>query len=410
MSSEVAPKTVDFVKQWVYGLFTKRQYQNWYIVKTKDSEFLLTMTDKRELYAIKDIKSGHIYIWDSALEADAHGAVLSSGMDNPFNVLIRDRFEFPHGFTRLWDASFGYLEDIADQIKKTGSETDVRSIMSKFRVCDRITLVTNVGPLHISLIALGERRFYTAPRLSRTGMPVPLTDWASFKYEANFKYPHAYFPYTLTEIFRREGIEKVSDIRGHYLEAAGDMLPKSIANEASWIEVPTKAHDIDELAGSDFLKAKTQRPNPYHYHINPSVADFSALSRRHQTITENSEHLADCLKLDGDTSDGFTASNWKDHLHKLLPADLAERYVAYFTADDAWLEQHRDVARAGYLEHLLRLTGTPVSGWLLVRPAEDSRFGPFDIYMRPDHKPFKRLIPAPMYYNKIFDSKLGGHK
>lgn len=403
MASEVAPKTVDFAKAWVWGLFTKRQYQNWYIVKTKDTEFVLTLTEKRELYAMKDRKTGHVFLWDSALEYIRDGR-LSGGMDNPFNVLIRDGFQFPNGYTRLNDR-YGHLYDEKEQ----GAGADVRTIMSKFRLCDRITLKTKVGEMNISLIALGDRRFYTAPLISRAGKSVSLEDWATFKYEASLPNDNPYHNYKLTEIFHRDGIEKVADIRGHYMDVAGDMLPKATANESSWIQFPTSAITIDELAGCDFLKAKQSRPNPYNYHINPSLADFSKLSRRHETIAENADHLRECLHLDGDIHRDFTSSEWKDHLHKHLPADMAQRYVAYFMADDEWLEQHRKVARAGHLEYLLRENSVPVQGWIYLRAATDTRFGPYEIYMRgTSDTEFQRYLPSPMYYNKVFGGELGG--
>jgi hypothetical protein len=400
-----ADNTIDFVKQWVYGLYTKRQYQNWYIVKTEHSEFLLTLTDKRELYAIKDRKSGHVFVWDD--QVDLGG---TTGNEDPFVCMIREGFVFPAGHTRLHPLSDNYYQKPSEALKF--APNSLRNHLSKWRLCERIQFEADKygNKCSISLIAMGDRRFFTMPFGGRNAMKtIPLDVWASFRWESTFDLNGNFAHYKLTEC-PRPGIEKVAEIRGHFLELAGDRVAETRVVENGMIYYPTNAKTLDDLAESAFLEARTSRPNPFHYNISPSISDYSKLSRRHETIAENGEFLKECLSLDGDKTKDFHSTNWKEHLHKFLPNDLAENYIAYFNADDAWLEQHRDVARASYLEYALRSNSIPVSGWIYVVPNDDVRFGPQAIYVRAEEGPFKRLVPTPSYHNKVFTGLLTGEK
>src|SRR5258706_13968959 len=94
---EIAPKTVEFVKEWVNGTYTKRQYQNYYTVKTEHANFLMKLTEKRELLAIKD-PTNHVYIWDD-----------NGDLDNAFAAILKQsEFKWPNDFSRVASRRMGY--------------------------------------------------------------------------------------------------------------------------------------------------------------------------------------------------------------------------------------------------------------------------------------------------------------
>lgn len=380
----VAEKTVAFVKEWINDTFTRRQYQNYYIVKTDHANFLMKLTAQRECMAIRD-PSGHIYIWDENGEED-----------NVFSILVANKdFVWPNGFSRVSSHRLGNGRYM-DQTRKYLAVNQI----SKFRVCERRTIVENPN-VNITLMALGEKRFYTYVDHTINNSPVSLEYWANFGIEANYRYdgsnPSATFIETLPNI------EKIDQIRGAYLEAAGDRAKESKASEDAWVHIPTNYVSVNDIAGTDMLELRKSRPNPFAYNISHAHFNLHNLNIRFETSEENRDSLNSCFKFEVRRGLPDPQSvDWKEYLKSRFPNDLADRYIAYIEADDAWIEANREVAEANNLEHKLRTTIGSIDGWVHVVPVEDKRLGPYAIYVKDINPIFVRIVPTPSRARAIF--------
>lgn len=383
---QVAEKTVEFVKEWIHGTYTKRQYQNYYIVKTDHANFLMKLTEKREVVAIKD-PTNHIYIWDE-----------NGDNDNALSVLIdRKEFLWPNGFTRCSSRNMGssYRRDQADM-------TSAVNNISKFRVCERSVLAAKhlPHPIYISLIAIGDRRFYCLPDHTEQTHPIPLKAWANFFLETEYNYHYQHPQYTFRETLPH--IEKVERIRGHYVDLAGEVADQATASDGNWIRIPTAITSIDDLAGSSLTEMRKTRPNPFAYGIGPWHFDLDRLDKRDETSEENIELLKRAIVDDGRRRDlPLFAGDWRAYLRKRFPADMAASYIAYVEADDAWLEKHSEAAKAHALETAMRLSIGQIDGWVYVHTESDKRFGPYALYYK-DKETFTRIVPTPALSSRIF--------
>lgn len=385
---QVAEKTVAFVKEWIEGKYTKRQYQNYYTVKTEHAEFLLKLTEKRELLATKD-KTGHVYIWDE-----------NNDDDNAFSQLIDPSshslglgFVWPNGYTRLNSYKMGSND-------KDGSAVNQ---ISKFRVCERITINNPklAGPLYLTLFALGNRRFYTLPERSPYGKPISLKTWATFEVEAEF-------PYCVNSVLLKAtetlpNLEKIADIRGHYMALAGDKLEVSTIVENGWIIIPTDYQTVEEISGLSLLEMRKTRPNPFAYGVSAAHFDMDKLMRRYETTEENVELLTKAIVTNRQRSDlPDPAANWEFYMLARYPIDMAKNYIAYIKADDQWLADNYAAAHACALEYQLRTTMGAIDGWVFGGKCDDARFGPCAIYMKNNNLPFLRVLPVPAAMPRIF--------
>lgn len=391
---EIAPKTVEFIKQWIAGTYKQRQYQNYYQVKTEHANFLMKLTNKRELLAVRD-PTGHIYMFDD-----------NGDDDNGFAYLLKMGHTWPNGYTRVWSGRMGTKYGAAPK----GTDYACNQI-SKFRVCERISLVQKWSerPLYISLIALGNRRFFTFPDHDWTYDTMPLKHWASFQFEADHKYLK-HQPYSsLTECL--PNIETIERIRGHYVDLANDTYENgaevATVRESGWMVVPTLFNNIDEISGLPLLEMRKSRPNPYAFGISAAHFDIDKLVRRYETTEENISLLTatirevnhrDVLNIDPET-------DWRGYLKQRFPLDMAQNYIDYIEADDRWLAANYDAAHAAELERVLRQPIGSVDGWVFAKKESDSRFGPYAIYHRNKNQPFDRIIPTPPQWSRIFGGK-----
>jgi hypothetical protein len=395
---EIAPKTVEFIKEWINGTYTKRQYQNYYIVKTEHANFLMKLTERRELQAVKD-PTGHVYIFDD-----------NGDEDNGFAALLGNpEFKWPNAYTRVTSRRLGHRYNSGDKDPNLAINQ-----ISKFRVCERVFLNQKWSnkPLFISLIALGNRRFYTWPDHDMTATDKkPLKQWASFQVEADTIYDQRRGVFSvLTEC--PPNIETVERIRGHYVDLANATIENgadlTTITEAGWMNVPTKFNTIDDISGLPLLEMRKSRPNPYGYGVTAAHFDLDKLSRRHETTEENVGLLVGAITEPDRSKKSYLPDpdvDWRRYMNERFPADMAKDFIAYVEADDKWLSENSDMANASELEYQLRHPVTLVDGWLYVAKESDSRFGPYALYYRTTEPTFTRILPSPPYWARIFGGK-----
>jgi len=393
---KAAEKTIEFVKEWINGTFSKRSYQNYYIVKTPNAQFLMKSTEQRELIAIRDL-TGHIYLFDSDLNITTYGAQRlienDRALSNPLICLIYEGFTFK--YTRVSPATL--------------ERASVLGLISKWKTLDRVE-VTNPslsGPIYLSLVEIGDKRYYITPGMSTDNNPNKiwsLIGWAQHGPEQKYKFTNQWPQYGLTTIYSNK-VNKVNELKDDYVTLAGEAASNSWVNEDGWVFIPTEFESIEEITGRPFKAAKRTRPNPYAYGISGVAANLNNLNRRFETVEENAQALKQCVNIRTD----ITSSDWKDIFRTTLLPEIAEDFIAYFEADDAWLREHFEIAQAGALESQLRakismnLAGSSV---YINREPNISPLSEYVIYVKTfvlgeENAKFMKILPSPSIADKI---------
>jgi len=341
---KAAEKTIEFVKQWITGTYTKRQYQNYYIVRTPHAQFLMKSTEDRELMAIRDL-TGHIYLFDDFEEAlRTRRNVYSTSMSDPFLCLITDGFPFK------------YTCISASSIERVDSKENILKNMSKWKTLDRIEIINNSlsQPLYLSLISIGDSRFYLTPNIENEDRVnnISLVEWANHTLEQQHKFTSDWVSYSINSLYSNT-INTVNAIKGNYVDIAGDQVAQSWYSSEGWVFIPTKFETIEELTGRPFRAAKKTRPNPYSYNLTGGIMNLNTIHRRYETIDEDPSLLRQCIQCVNIRED-VTSLNWRDVLQNNFLPETAADITAFFEDDDAWLREHFEVARTGALEAKLK--------------------------------------------------------
>jgi len=392
-----ADNTVEFVKQWIAGTYTKRQYQNYYIVKTPHAQFLMKQTEARDLLAIRD-NSGHIYLFDNDLGIVDYGEPRlreNDALSNPFLCLIHEDYDFK--FTRINPLS----------IDRSSRGISLVDSISKWKVLDRVE-VDNPSlpvPVYVSLVEIGDIRCLISPYFEKDDRVPPKTSlelWAQNGVEATYKFPHRWLYYNLSELYSNK-INSIKEIKGNYLAVAGEKASLSWVNADGWVFIPTDFETVEEITGRPFREAKRARPNPYAYGMTGSNINMNNVHRRYETVEENAEALKHCINL----RDDFDSSNWQQVIKgKYLP-ETAEDYIAFFEADDAWLREHYEIARAGALEAKFRAKVSMSLGNTVIfvnNEPNPSPMGEHVVYLKANSvSPFKflKVLPTPSSASKV---------
>ena len=392
-----AEKTIEFVKEWVAGTYTKRQYQNYYIVKTPHAQFLLKQTDNRDLLAIKD-NSGHIYVFDDELYVYGYGEHrldANRGMNNPFLCLIAEGYDFKH--TRVSGHSL--------------NNSPVLGTISKWNTLDRVELPNPSlqVPVYLTLVAVGDHRFFISPVMdmeSKVPARTKLADWVQNDLESKYVFTDKWTHYRMTELYSNK-INSISEIKGNYVTIAGEHADRSWVNADGWADgwvfIPTDFTSVEEITGRQFKQARYTRPSPYAYGLVGNVSNLQNLYRRFETIEENAEALKEILNLRED----FNSSNWQLAIKSKFVPEVAEDFIAFFEADDIWLREHFEVAEAGLLESKFRSKVSMGLGSTLLyinREPNLSPMGQHVVYMKArgmSSQKFVKVLPVPANAPKV---------
>lgn len=397
-----ADKTVAFVKEWIAGTYTKRQYQNYYIVKTPHAQFLMKQTENRECLAVRD-NSGHIYMFDNDLYIQDHRLSTyaiseTDAMSNPLLCLLLEGYDFK--YTRIDPNS----------IRRTAHGAEFLNSMSKWKTLDRVEIKNDKldQPVYLSLIEAGDLRFYISPELVADGrIPArtPLGEWAQHSYEKEYKFNHKWPLYNLTSLYTNK-INSVAAITDNYLAMAGDKAEQSWVSGEGWVLIPTDFSTIDEIAGRPFNSLRATRPNPYAYGLVGAGVNLQLLYRRFETIDENIDPIRGILNF----RDYCDSSNWKAVISQGKLPEITKNIIDFFEADDAWLRDNYEIARAGALEARVRSKLSMAAGIDLLYVNEEPNSSPLSEYVLYLKRPglgfpdkFVKLIPTPCLANKVKD-------
>ena len=392
-----ADNTIAFVKEWIAGTYTKRQYQNYYIVKTPHAQFLLKRTEARELLAIKDT-SGHIYILDSDLHVYDYGEpriVPNDAMSNPFLCLIQEAYDFK--YTRISPQS----------MFRMAHSQQCLSTISKWKTLDRVEIANPSlsAPVYLSLVEVGDLRLYISPELSvedRVSPKTPLTEWVQHQQEAAYRFPHQWPQYMMTELYSNK-INSIEAIKGNYLAMAGDKADKAWVSNEGWVFVPTDFKTVEEITGREFQSARAARPNPYAYGMVGHGVNLHKLYQRFETIEENALAIKEVVTL----RDEFDSGTWKLAIRMGRLPEIADSLIAFFEADDAWLREHFEVAKAGALEAKFRSKVSMGLGGALVHVNAEPNPSPMSehvVYLKAQNfgsANFVKVLPAPVAANRV---------
>ena len=391
-----AEKTINFVKEWINGTYTKRQYQNYYIVRTPHAQFLMKQTENRELLAIKDT-TGHVYLFDDELPIQRYGEIRiyeTDAMSNPFLCLIAEDYQF--AYTRVSPASLH---------RQTGEPL---AHLSKWKTLDRV-VVDNPSlptPIYLSLVEVGDYRYYITPvmdsEIPSDAKKMSLKAWASHNQEAIHKFPDRWPMYNFNILYSNK-INTVGEIKNNYLAIAGDEADRSWVTYEGWVFIPTAFESIEQITGRPFKEAKRTRPSPYAYGLHGNNINPNHMYRRFETVDENVEALKECIN----TREIFDSSDWKEKLKlKLLP-EVAQDIIDYFEADDAWLREHFEIARAGHMEAQFRSKvsiGFASSLMFINKETNPSPLGDYIVYIKApglNRVAFTKVIPVPSMAHKM---------
>jgi hypothetical protein len=393
-----ADKTIQFVKDWIAGRFTKRQYQNYYIVRTPNAEFLLKSTEARDLVAIKD-NSDHIYLFDSDLyisDFDHKIRQDDGAMSNPFLCLINDGY--PFAYTRI--------------SPQTVENCKLNNTISKWKTLDRVEVFNPslpTTPLYISLIDVEGQRYIIEPVMSSDGRPspatkMPLLAWAERGIEKSFKFSNPYVSYNINSLYNNT-FTTVDEIRRNYVTIAGEALPVSWTSSEGWVFIPTNYETVEQITKRPFKEAKKLRPNPYAYSISSGLMNVGNLQKRWETIEENASAIKQCINL----RDEVTSSDWRDVLRRSFLPEIADDFIEYFEADDKWLQEHFEIARAGALEVILRSKIALNLGGAIVYINHENNSSPLNEYViyakifskLGEKATFLKILPAPNMATKV---------
>ena len=390
-----ADKTIAFVKEWIAGTYTKRQYQNYYIVKTPHAQFLMKQTENRELLAIKDT-TGHIYVFDNALSIYDYSdprIIPTEAMSNPFLCLIEEGYDFK--YTRVNPQS----------IHRMAASQQFLNTISKWQTLDRVE-VSNPYikvPVYLSLVAAGDLRLFISPEMTVDNrMPMTLMEWVSHKEEMEYKFKHPWTQYEMSELYSNK-INSIEEIKGNYLTLAVDKIDKSWVSKEGWVYIPTDYDTVEEITGQPFNEARASRPNPYAYGIPFHAINLQNLYRRFETIDENAEAIRSILNLRED----FDSSNWKQIVSIGRIPEVSKSLIDFFEADDIWLREHFEIAKMGTLEAKFRSKVSLGLGGALVHVNFEPNLTPLRdhvIYAKAvgfKTDKFVKIMPAPATASRV---------
>jgi hypothetical protein len=404
---KAAQNTINFAKEWVTGTYTKRQYQNYYTVKTPYAQFLLKLTDDRKLLAIKD-NSGHIYLFHrpSTIESYPEIDEPSTGcrgypldhtsQSNPFLCLLAEGFQFEHTSVDCGSAVAG---------------TTVNDI-SQWRTVDRIEIKNESLPMpvYLSLIAIGSKLYYLYPKdiLTTIGKEYSLQEWADNVEERLFKFPNKWPIYTIATL-QSNTVKKVNEIKESYLTVAGNKAKESLVtlgndqpSMCGWVSIPTDFKTVEEITGSPFREAKKTRPTFYSYDLPAHLlnGDTGHTLRRFETMEENPLKITEYITIRKPNK----GMSWRDTIRNEYYPGLAEAVISFFEADDAWLREHFEIPKAEQYERRARrnLSTGQWRQWedkvIYVRKEPNpSIVGDYAIYFKDkkENTTFTKLLPAP---------------
>ena len=336
--AKAADKTIAFVKEWIEGKLTKRQYMHYYIVKTKDAEFLMKANEKPDLVAIKD-KSGHVYIPDDTLHC--YGLREERTLRNPLFALLADRFQFPHSL--LEEGSF---------------QEGVGAEVSKWKTLDRIEVLNNNAEMnvYVSLVQMGEKRYVTDTSF-RDNTRMDLREWADYgdlkkKVFKDYNKIDKIQPYTrLREIAGKP--TKVAEVRGAYVEYAGSLASEAIVGE-EWIYIPTHKAKLNEVADENIPAVLKTRPLPYHYGLTSDVINVEKAWQRTEfpfypeqlSNYHSAENFINLNNLPNGRAFIHSGHQWREWLRAGIEAEIAESLIQFIDDDDAWLSDNGYVMSA----------------------------------------------------------------
>lgn len=400
---KAAQNTIDFAKEWVAGTYTKRQYQNYYTVKTPYAQFLLKLTNDRELMAIKD-NTGHIYLFHGALsindeQASRWGTSLNPNaecMSNPFICLLAEGFQFEHTSVTC---NYDVAKNITDNI-------------SKWRTVDRIEIKNEslVRPVYLSLIAIGSMLYYLYPEdiIATNNKEYSLQEWTDNIEERLFKFPNRYPFYTLN-VLQSNTVKKVNEIKGSYLTVAGNKAKESsttLGNGRSsmkgWVSIPTDFKTVEEITGSPFREAKKTRPTFYSYGLPAHLINQVPTLGRFETMEENALKITEYIHI----RKAHGGMSWRDLIRNEYYPELAEAFISFFEADDAWLREHFEIPKAEHYEHLARENlpvGLNEATIYVHKEPNPSIIGNYAIYIKDkkENITFTKILPAPFMACKV---------
>ena len=323
-------KTIEFVKGWIAGSRTKYQYQNYYTVSTKHAQFLMKKNENHELLAIRDL-TGHIYLFDKLGYAEPT-VLHSSTLSNPFHCLISDKYPFKYTIIS----------------PNTVSNADILDSLSKWKVLDRVEIENQTvsgGSVYLSLIDIADSRYVIDPIMNGDNK-YSLSTWASYGIEKQYKFEDYWPLYSITPLFSNK-VNSIREVRDSYVTMAGDALDQSWCNLYNWVFIPTKFNTIEEITGREFKTAKRTRPSPYSYGIDNGFINPYYAYLRFNTTNENANALKSCINIRGE----LTSSDWQDKIRENYLPESAHDMIAFFKADDEWLQEHYEIAQAGVLEN-----------------------------------------------------------
>jgi len=327
-----ADNTIAFVKEWIEGKLTKRQYMHYYIVKTPHAQFLMKANEQPDLVAIKD-HTGHIYICDE--DMNRYHINHEKAQRNPFFALLSDGFRFSYSLVNA------------------ESFRDNRSLhVSKWKTLDRIEIFNeeSEGNIHLSLIQIGEQCYFTETGCSIQDK-LSLIQWANYEDIKKQKFPeftriNKFQPYvSLCEVKGKPN--NVSDIRGAYVEYAGTQAKSSVIT-GHWILIPTHKKRLNEVADENINAVLRSRPMAYNYGLTYDLVNVDQAQQRtefpffpeqldtynrHDNLI-NLDSIADGRSLIG------SGHNWRQFLKDHMDEEMAENLIQFIDDDDAWLQEN----------------------------------------------------------------------
>lgn len=356
--AKAAEKTIAFVKEWIEGKLTKRQYMHYYIVKTPYAQFLMKANEQPDLVAIKD-SSGHIYLPENVLHSYSLKDEVSQR--NPFMALLAEGFQF--NYTLLEESSLN---------GSAGQE------LSKWKTLDHIQIL-NIDSdmnIHVSLVQIGDTRYITEMGF-RVDDGLTVKDWANYEELKKRKFKDKQDkvqPYMMLRAVSGKPT-KVMDVRGAYLEYVGDQVKTAIVTER-WIFIPTEKKLLNEVADPNIHAILKTRPMAYHYGLTEDIINLEAAWKRTEypfhpeqlNAYSRSNNFINIDNLPNGKAFLDAGHQWREWLLKHIEAEMAAGVIKFIDDDDAWLLENGYIMSAFAWGRTFKanLFGEPLNGYVLV--------------------------------------------
>lgn len=330
--AKVADNTVAFVKEWIEGKVTKRQYMHYYIVKTPHTEFLMKANEQPDLVAIKD-HFGTIFIPDDVLSNNLIPEERS--LRNPLLSLINDGHKFPYVM-----------------LKENTLTGAVGASLSKWKTLDVKQVLNNDSTriVNIALVQIGDERYITEVTLKEMKSG-PLLDWAAYEDVkkgtfSDYRRQDGAQPYSSLTLVTGNPI-KVDEVRGAYVSFAGNAAPLSTVSD-QWIMIPTEKNKLSEVTDDDLSAILKSRPFAINYGVPPDLICLDAASKRSTfpfrpdqlTSYNSSNNFINLVNVPLPSEFHRSGNNWREFCKKNMDGEIADNLISYIDADDAWLELH----------------------------------------------------------------------